>query len=555
MGAIADRLKSTKLLNFTIVLLLAGTCWIAHFWDFSNLGLYEDDYSFIGKPISTNFNGLVELVRNDWLWFTQGRPLGFSCAYIFAFISFNIAGIKGVYCCGYLVVLTNTLLFHWLLHRVSQDKQLSTIGGLAFCLFPADTTATFLTHSLGLYCCITFFLLAAHAYISNRYWLAYLALAASLISYEPCLLLFISVPLLKQKWTSQLIRELATNSAIVFLLLVATVVIRKLVGESRISELDYLAAIGTSLKNISIGPFVSLGMYLYRPIYTIFNWRLELFGLVPLAVATIYLVLNKISSVQVNVSDRQLVPRSQLWMVGVMLLFAAYPLTILLRAGTIDGRESRVHLAAIVGASMLCALSIDRLLSIAQTNTQKRLSSIGVATMFALLVGFGAIVQSDYHLAWQKQQNLVTSIVKLCPDLEEGTSIFVEQQDLQNPTQIAAYAWSMPMILEQIYQFPAHWQILPRIYQIHPDWQQQIDNPAQLPLAKIADWPTFIPKQHPGIINPQAVIMLKKIDGRFTRIDRLSLRNGMILNFKPRNSQAKIEFPTLPLYPYLVDRM
>jgi hypothetical protein len=552
MNAIDNRLKSIQSTDIIIIMLLAGVCWVAHFWDFSNFGLYEDDYFFVGQPISTNFNGLVELVKTVWMQFLQGRPIGFSCSYILAFIGFNLAGIKGIYLCGYLVILTNTLLFCWLLYRVSQNKRLATIGGLAFCLFPADTTAIFLTHSLGLYCCVTFFLLATHAYISNYYWLAYLAIVASLISYETCLLLFLSVPLLKQKWSSKLGKELLMNGSIVLLLLATIVVIRKLAGESRISELTPLTAIGISIKHILLGPFISLGMYLYRPIYTIFNWRLELFGLFPLASIAIYSVLQKVFVTQSKIIDRQIVPRSQLWIAGMMLLFTAYPLTIILQAGTIDGRASRVHLAAIVGGSMLCALGIDRLLSIAQTNTRKQLGLIGVAMMFALLVGFGTIVQSDYNLAWQKQQNLVTSIIRLCPDLEEGTSIFVEQQDLQNPTQIHAYAWSMPMILEQIYQFPPQWQIIPRIYQINPNWQQQIDNPERLPLNKIAEWLTFIPKQHPGTIETQDVIMLKMTNGRFTRLDSLSLKNGVVLNFKPRNPQARIEFPTLPLYRYLI---
>jgi hypothetical protein len=558
MGAIGNRLKFIQALDIIIILLLAGICWMCHFWDSSNFGLYEDDYFFVGQPISKNFNGLVELVKNVWMQFLQGRPLGFSCSYILAFIGFNLAGFNGVYCCGYLVITTNTLLFYWLLDRVSRDKRLAAIGGLAFCLFPADTTATFLTHSLGLYCCVTFFLIAAHAYISSLYWLAYLFIAASLISYETCLLLFLSVPLLKEKWSSKLRKEMILNGAIVLALLIVSVIIRKLIGESRISELTPLTAIGISVKHTLLGPFVSLGMYLYRPIYTIFNWRSELFGLVPLAFAIIYLLLQKVFATQSKIRDRhldrQVVPRSQLWIAGAILLVSAYPLTIILSSGVIDGRGSRVHLAAIVGGSMLCALGIDRLLSIVQTNTQKRLGSIGVATLFALLVGFGTIVQSDYHLAWQKQQYLFASIVRLCPDLEEGTTIFVEHQDLHNPTQIAAYSWSMPLLLEQIYQFPDRWQIIPRVYPVYPDWQQQIDNPERLPLNKITEWLTFIPKQHPGIIKSQTVIMLKNIDGKFTRLDRLSLKNGIVINFKPRTPQPKLEFPTLPLYPYLIGR-
>jgi hypothetical protein len=551
-----NRLRSTQVLHGLIILFLAIICWITHFWDISHFGLYEDDYNFVGQPISTNFNGLIELVTGVWLRFNQGRPLGFSCAYILSFIGFNLAGMTGVYCCGYLILLTNTLLFYWLMWRLSQSRQLATIGGLAFCLFPADTTATFLTHSLGLYCCITFFILATHAYISDRHWLAYVAITASLISYETCFPLFLVVPLLRKKSDRSIQSKLLSNGLILAFLLATTIVIRKLVGESRMVELNPLSAMIISISHVLIGPFVSLGMYLYRPIYTIVNWQSQLFIFVPLSMVLIWSILWRILSHQSNIPEShlrdRLIPRSQLWLVGTSMLFLAYPLTIILQAGDIDGRASRVHLAAIIGGSMLCALGGDRLLSVAKTNLHKRLVSIGLATIFALLVGFGLIVQNDYRLAWQKQQNLITSITKLCPDMEAGTSIFVDREDLHNPTQIMAYSWSMPILLERIYEFPRQWQVIPHIYPLYGNWQKQIDDPNLLPLSKITEWLTFIPKQHPGSVKTQDVIMLKMVGDRSIRLDRLSLKNGITLNFKPQNSQSKLNFPTRPLYRYLV---
>jgi hypothetical protein len=554
MNAIGNRLKYYRVSHIIIVLFIASICWITHFWDVDSFGLYEDDYAFVGKPISTDLNGVIELVKNVWLKFQQGRPLGFSCSYILSFIYFNIAGIKGVYFCGYTIVLANILLFYWLMYRVSQSIRFATIGGLAFCLFPADTTAIFLTHSLGLYCSITFFLLATHAYISHRRWLAYLGIAASLISYETCFLLFFSVPLLKQEWNVSIRKELVINGLILSLLLGSTIVIRKFVGESRVLELNPLSAAGISIAHTSIGPLLSLSMYLYRPIYTIFNWRSELFVLIPLAIL-IFLILRKICSTELNgISHNlhQVIPRSKLWIVGAMMLFSAYPLTIILQLRDIDGRASRIHLAAIIGGSILYTLIVDRFISIAQTHTRKQLCLISISSIFSLLVGFGIITQSDYHLAWQKQQNLVTSIINLCPDLEDGTSLLIEEKDLHNPTQIAAYSWSMPLLLEQIYQFPPQWQVLPRIYPIYGEWEQQIDSSVQLPLNKITQWLTFIPKQHPGVVKTQDVIMLRMIDEKLIRLDRLSLKNGITLNFKPRNPQSKLNFPTRPLYPYLI---
>jgi hypothetical protein len=555
MNKIGNRLKYYQISHIFIVLFLASICWITHFWDINNFGLYEDDYNFVGQPISTDLNGLIELIKNVWLRFQQGRPLGFSSSYILSFIGFTIAGIKGVYFCGYTIVLANSLIFYWLMYRLSQSIRFATIGGLTFCLFPADTTATFLTHSLGVYCCITFFLLATHAYISHHRWLAYLGIFASLISYETCFLLFLSVPLLKQEWNIDIKKELVINGLVLSLLLSITIIIRKFIGESRISELNPLMVAGISIAHTLIGPLISLSMYPYRAIYTIFNWKSELSILTLLAFILIFLILKKTSSTELNVPSRnfpQVISRSRLWIVGAIMLFSAYPLTIILRLRDIDGRPSRLHLAAIIGGSILFTLSADRLLSIAQTHTQKQLCLISLSSVFSLLVGFGLITQSDYHLAWKKQQNLVTSVIKLCPDLVDGTTLLIEEKNLHNPTQIAAYSWSMPLLLERIYQFPSQWQVFPRVYPIYGDWEKQIDSSVNLPLNKITQWLTFIPKQHPGVVKTQDVIMLKMINEKLTRLDRLSLKNGIVLNFKTRNPEAKLNFPTRPLYPYLI---
>jgi hypothetical protein len=430
------------------------------------------------------------------------------------------------------------------------------LGGLAFALFPADTTATFLTHSLGLYCCVTFFLLAVHAYISNIKWLAYLAIATSVICYESCLILFLAAPLLTSRADRTITKKLIIHGSIVALILATTIVLRKLVGESRIAELDTITAIGTSLKNTLLGPFVSMGIYLYRPLYTIANLRGELFILLPICGLLIWLITCKIlatdSRENYNLYHTEIIPRSQLWLFGVVELFLAYPLTIILKIQEIDGRASRLHLAAIIGASILCALFCDRLLSTAKNISQQRAISIGLATFFALLVGFGLLVQQDYHLAWSKQQTFWTEVTKLCPDMQERTAILVEQRKLENPTQIMAYSWSVPVVLEHIYKFPSKWKVIPRTYTLYPEWENRIDNPDRLPLSKITEWLTFIPKQHPGVVNTKDVIMLDVVDGKLTRRDRLTLKSGITLNFKPRNPQAKIDFPHQPLYPYLI---
>lgn len=556
MNTIDNYLKNTRTLAIITILLLATISWVSHFWYVDDFGLYEDDHWFIANSISRDLNGLIDAIKDLWIKFQQGRSLGFTIGEILAFTGFQIGGLSGVYFLGYLVFLTNTLLFHYLMFRLSKSQAFSLIASLAFCLFPADTTSAFLTHNLLVYPCITFCLLATHAYISNRQWLAYLSIAASLICYETAFLVFLPVPLLSRQNESKLVKKLLHHAFFMALILAASILLRKLVGESRISELTPLTAAGTAIVHTIFGPFIGLWMYIYRPIYTLINWpqNSTFFVLFFNVIIGLLVWKTQVSKDSYRLVDNKttLISYRQLLLVGVVMLILAYPLTMIVGPEIIDGRGSRSHLAARIGGSIVFAVACHRLLSIPKNIFQTIFASVVISTIFSLLLGFGLIVQQDYSLAWKKQQIFWTDVVKLCPDMKEGTTLLIEEKDLYNPTQIQSYSWSTKVVLEHLYDFPKQWKIVPHLYTIHPHWQDLIKDPNQLPLEKITEWPGWLPKQHPGIVKAQEVIMLKMTDDRLTRLDNLLLKNGIALKFKDYNPTNQLKFPTRPLYPYLI---
>jgi hypothetical protein len=72
--------------SLTVIGILAIITWIAHFWHIGSLGLYEDDYFFIGEPMRMNFPELFDLVKSITSTFMQGRIVGFNIALLSAFV-------------------------------------------------------------------------------------------------------------------------------------------------------------------------------------------------------------------------------------------------------------------------------------------------------------------------------------------------------------------------------------------------------------------------------------------------------------------------------------
>jgi predicted membrane chloride channel (bestrophin family) len=127
----------------------------------------------------------------------------------------------------------------------------------------------------------------------------------------------------------------------------------------------------------------------------------------------------------------------------------AYPLTFTVRAYPISGRDTRVHLGASVGVSLVFA-SVWSLVSSSAMGRKLRRASFGaLSVLLALLVGFGVVVRKNYARAWELQQLFWTSLVPAVPDLEDGTVVLVDPSRLPDTWYIAAntgiFRWSLTM--------------------------------------------------------------------------------------------------------------
>lgn len=474
-----------------IFALLAVMIWVARYWHSGSFGLYEDDLTIIPRAVEMTLPDLVNYVISYIVHlYGHARPLSDSLIYIFSFLGWGIAKLNGIYWIGYAIVTFNSFLFYVLLKRL-YSQVFAITGALAYCLFSADTTQAFLTHSLGLQPSLTLLLLAFHSYLSKKQWLSYVVVLVILFSYETPFPVFFAVPLLAKKWDKGLIKELIKHILILGIMVIAIFLLRSTVGEGRVAGLGFPAIVITPILHMIQGPVVSMGTYFYRPLLTLRALNnLELVLVIGLAFPVLAWVLSRIKldmtidvrNLITSIKDKTLISRLpdslktlvRLAVVGLVMLILAYPLTFTVRAYAISGRDTRVHLAAVVGASILLAVICTLVLYVSNTYKKKWLCIFILTVFFTLLLGYGFVVQRDYSLAWEYQKEFWTSLIPLIPDATNGTVILVDPSGLKDTRQIGANTWNLPRVLNQIFQYPADWKNPPRVYRLLPGWQDHI---------------------------------------------------------------------------------
>ncbi|MBW4576444.1 MAG: hypothetical protein KME08_14300 [Aphanothece sp. CMT-3BRIN-NPC111] len=552
-----------------VFLLLAIITWIAHFWHSNTLGLYGDDYVLVAPPMTKNVFYILPLIINKWRTFSQGRPICFSLIALFSFLGAKLGGLAAVYWFAYIIHTLNSFLFYTLMKRLFNKHLFPIIGALAFSLFPADTTHAYLTH-LGVYPSLTFLLVAFHYYFSQRKQLSYLVIIGSFLSYETVFPIFLAAPLLNNKWNTRLLRELIQHTLILGGMIVCIVIIRKVVGDHRITDLNFMSALIMSITHMFQGPITSLKMLLYRPIETLRSFKGELLVFVPLCfiglTSILYWLKFSLSENALRLttsSDSRSLhlemyeffkKLAKLGLVGLIMLVLAYPLTLTVPATTTEGGGTRVHLAAVVGASIICACLCSAILFIMNVYRQKNIAIAGISAFFALLVGFGLVVQQDYRLSWQYQQAFWTDLIQLCPDMTTETIILVDPTDIKQAKHIYTHLWSNSFVLPLIYNLSPD-KIEPRIFRpivflLRKSWQEKIvstNNLFQLNEFTVESLP-FTYTQ----INSSNVILLKSKHGKLVRITQPLIISDKIFQLKQKSISEIPSFPKGYFYEYLI---
>jgi hypothetical protein len=239
---------------------------------------------------------------------------------------------------------------------------------------------------------------------------------------------------------------------------------------------------------------------------------------------------------------------------GIANITLAYLFTFTVRAYAISGRETRVHLAAAIGAAILFAVFGSLLLKLTKRSGLQWLGSGFLAGLFSLLIGFGFVVQQDYARSWELQRAFWTQVVALTPDIEKDTAILIEPAGLEKTQYIDANTWNMPRVLNHIYTFPEQWEWYeePRVYWLWPTWREMIwvDGTTTF---RIDEATTLPPSAYFKNTQVENVILLEMQDGRLVRVGPELIIEGKTFILKLAGEASSPAFPRGVLYPLLVD--
>jgi hypothetical protein len=484
--------KKTPVLMWVLLLIsLALMAWFSRYWFSSGFGLYEDDLTFIPGAIEADFGSIMQMVSGYLFTLAeQGRPLMWSWVVLFAHLGWHLGGLQGMYIIAYFVWLINITLFVLLLRKVGNHFFFCVVGGIAYVLFSADTNQAFLFNAFGLQTAITFLLIAMHFYLSKDKlrWIAYLFLLLVLINYESPYWLFLAAPLLTAFKGKRLKNRLLENTFVMTAIFIVIFILRYLAGDSRVAGLGLIEMVLTPLRQMVIGPFVGLGIYFLRPILVLRNFTPGL-GLAALIGAVVifsglFWIIRRQKFQTASLSPlqkkwwRNLPPEIQrelrLVLAGFVMLVFAYPFTILLRPYAISGRETRVHLAAVVGAALIMA-SVITIITRVLTAKGLRFGFLALmSVIFGFNFAFGFIIQKAYQRAWTLQKAFWRELLPIIDDVEEGTAVLIEPSGLEDVLYIDANTWVVPRMLPRFFVFPDDWESPPSVFRLAKFWEENL---------------------------------------------------------------------------------
>ena len=528
-------------------LLLVCAFWAVRYWHSAEFGLYEDDLTHLPAAAAMSGRELIRFLVDPERYlrlYGQGHPLHYTFIYLFTNLGWRLGDLTGPYRIGFLIEALNILLFFSLLKRI-HSRALALMGSLVYVLYSADTTQAYLTFALGLQPSLTLLLLASHAYLSGKRWMAYPLAALTLLTYETCYPVFVAIPWLITGPRRPQRRTLLAHVLILGLILVAMILWRLAAEDDRVAGLNSLRSLlSVPVLHMLQGPPVSLGTYIYRPVQAVLALNTEVV-LVTIIALAVWLGISRLLDLgrparleeglllawaeirqrtglrdrtrrfwgQLPVQVRDLLRTA---LAGLAMLILAYPLTFTVRAYAISGRDTRVHAAAVIGAAVLLGAVLLLVMWFARSSRWRGAADIVLGLWIGLLAAYGFVIQRDYRLAWEYQKAFWSDLVVLLPDLQEATSILVDPSGLKDTRQIGANYWNLPVVLEQLYEFPPEWRRPPWVYRLADGWQSLIladDGNLSLDAAT-----TFTPPSNHGLTDPGNTVLIETFGDRLRRV-------------------------------------
>jgi hypothetical protein len=217
--------------------------------------------------------------------------------------------------------------------------------------------------------------------------------------------------------------------------------------------------------------------------------------------------------------------------VGYGLSFTHYP------PFALEGRATSVHLGATLGGSLFSAWLITVFLHFAGHIHARLVSIVVCALFFASLAAFGLVVQRDFVQSWNYQKRTWREIVKLAPDLEEGTVVLVTSRNVPYTRFIYGDSWAEILIFENIFLFPKAWQLYPPLRLTLPgNWQDYV---SATPDGMVFN-PPEIPVEDVPLVSGKVIWLQLEQGKSFRHSGSLTIR-GQTIFLKPSGAAANLD--------------
>jgi hypothetical protein len=559
---IAKRWQAVLMCAFLLALF-----WLIRYRYSGQFGLYEDDLSIIPVAIRMSFSELMQFIGSYIIHLEgQSRPLHHSLIYFFSWVGWRLDGMTGLYIIGFVIESVNICLFYALVTRLS-NLRLSALVTLAYVLYSADLTQSYLTLSMGVHPSITLLLLSFHCYLSKRRVLSYLLAFTILFGYETPFPLFFVVPLLDPgTWNKSLWKRMLAHVLIVSAMLIGVILFRAYMSDTRVGTATLPVLLSTAWKNIWVGPYMNFVAYLMRVVDTFKNLKVP--GVTIFSIGGFMLVagfLTFIPDDQVPGSGKPATLSGiflseetaliRLALAGLALLVFSYTMIFTTPPEYLYGRVTRAHLSAGIGASLISGIAVYGLLELFK-KLHARLAGIALtAALFAPLIGFSFLLQSDYIYAWRSQQHFWTALLPLISDARPGEVILVEPGIFNNPAMldsayIEANTWNVPRVLDKLYQYPTGLGDPPRVFRLRRGWEALIleaDGTLNLDNETV-----YAPRSSFRKTDQAHVIFIQNNNLNMERVDKVAGINGKTIQAKPFDPAAGSAYPESDFYRFMI---
>ncbi len=546
-----------------VIFILCGlmfTVTLAHYFQFQDMGFYEDDYSLllrnIGVPLS--LQSVFQELQHHFISWPMGRP-GRVFTILLGWIGYSIDGHNGIRIIGFVIVLLNTIFCFFIFRKVGSNL-FSFIGSLAFALFPAMTVHSYLNNVLLAQLSLLFTLTAMLFYLSGRKISYILFAVLSLVTYESPVFLLLVIPLFTGAWDKKKLVETVLNASSICSLVILKFGMSYLMKDPRVTgsapyyvKKSIASYVPEIMGSFVIGPATGLRSFFEGFLYALthIDWNITMVMLVAFSMYTVlffrYLDCEP-GSFQSKKYIKILIIALLLSSLGYIISsFLRYPPTVTL------GRMSRIHLAGTLGGAMFIGFLLTSVIEMCR-NRKIRITILLVCSLyFSGLVGYRYLIQNDFVKSWQGQRALWRQVVALCPDMEPGTIIFVPYSSMPEKTRfILTHSWSERLIPWFLYDYSdTDEKPLPRFFRVENKWREK---------TKIVDgnvmW--FMPPalwSAKWIALPQGnLIILKKKNGRLRRLQGTIEINGISfpLKYLP-GDEKKSSLPKGKYYKFLIE--